>query len=300
MTRPFTEFGIGTAYVFRRVAGGNALYYMGEVTSQAFLSYFPTVFAIKEPLPSIFLMLSAFIISMAGITKTFFSAFASGVKDRWREIFSLMANFLRGKIAIFTMFVFIILYSYISVTGNLNIGFRHLFPILPLVYILTARSIFIFLEKTSGHERKALGLILSLIVIALIAGTVRAYPYYMSYFNEIAGGPKNGYHYVTDSNADWGQDLKRLKKFLDRHPEIQKIRVDYFGGGDVKYYLGDKYIMWWDSKRPIEPGWYAISANFLQGSIHSKNKDYQESYRWLLEHEPVYQVGTSIFIYRID
>lgn len=133
------------------------------------------------------------------------------------------------------------------------------------------------------------------------------YPYYLSYFNEFAGGPKNGYHYVTDSNADWGQDLKRLKKFLDRHPEINKIRVDYFGGGNPQYYLGDKYIQWWDSKRPIEKGWYAISTNFLQGSVYDTRmkpngkprKPDNESWRWITKYNPSYQVGTSILIYNI-
>ena len=146
----------------------------------------------------------------------------------------------------------------------------------------------------------------------------------MSYFNELAGGPKNGYTYVTDSNADWGQDLKRLKAYLndynncqDRICEnccqsvanvklasdaavpvgrIEKIHINYFGGGDIYYYLGDQAIDWWDSRRPIEQGFYAVSTNYLQGSIYDSTKPDNESYRWLENIKPIAQVGTSIFI----
>ncbi len=146
----------------------------------------------------------------------------------------------------------------------------------------------------------------------------------MSYFNEAVGGPKNGYNYVTDSNADWGQDLKRLDKFIDRYNwcpqnsldsfcaiydtqkgQIEKIHLDYFGGGyntnqeDLDYYLGDTYIKWHGDSRPIGQGWYAISTNYLQSSIYNKKTIDRMSYRWLKNKEPFYQVGTSIMIYYV-
>ena len=40
----------------------------------------------------------------------------------------------------------------------------------------------------------------------------------------------DGYEYATDSNFDWGQDLKRLKIWLERILNRKKIAVDYFGG----------------------------------------------------------------------
>ena len=80
-----------------------------------------------------------------------------------------------------------------------------------------------------------------------------------------------------------------------------QIRVDYFGGGDIAYYIGDKYIMWYDSMRPVEKGWYAISTNFLQGSIYDKeNKNPDNNYAWTLNYKPVTMIGNSILIYYID
>jgi hypothetical protein len=298
ITRPYTEFGIGVAYVFRRVSGGNGAYFMGQVSGSAFRAYFPTVFLMKEPIPSLILMLFAFLYAVYKMGRTFLKSFRGNfIKNSLRNIF----HYLRTSKVETSLFLFIVLYSYISITGNLNIGFRHLFPILPFIYILTAKNISEFLKKKEDdHTRFIFSSAVLLLLAYLVLKTVIAYPSYMSYFNEAAGGPNYGYHYVTDSNADWGQDLKRLKNFLVSHPEIDRIRVDYFGGGDIKYYIGEKYLMWWDSKRPIEPGWYAVSTNFLMGSIYSQEKNDSDSYRWLQNKKPAYQVGTSILIYYIN
>jgi 4-amino-4-deoxy-L-arabinose transferase-like glycosyltransferase len=304
VTRPLAEYGIGVNYVFRRVAGGNGAYFLGEVSDSAFVAYFPTVFLIKETIPLLILILLTSIFTLYQII----SSTKFGYRNFLKETFKDILHWARGSVAEYTLLGFIILYSYLSITGNLNIGLRHLFPIFPFIYILVSKKVHDFFKEV--HDKKLLlaKYLMGILLIWIILEPVLNYPYYMSYFNQFAGGPKNGYQYVTDSNADWGQDLKRLKKFLDEHPEIEEIRVDYFGGGNPEYYLGDKYIQWWDSKRPIEKGWYAVSTNFLQGSIYDDRKKPdgtlrrkpEDSWQWVLEYEPVYQVGTSIFIYYID
>ena len=179
------------------------------------------------------------------------------------------------------------------------------------------------LKKIKSHKEKliAYGIVIFLAGI-LILETLLTYPNYVSYFNALAGGPKNGYRYVTDSNTDWGQDLKRLKNWIQEHnhcamqpnPQkcsdekypidpnqlITKIRVDYFGMADLNYYLGDYFEPWWRSKRPLEPGYYAISTLFLQESIFNLKEKDDASYRWLQNKKPYYQVGTSILIYKIS
>ena len=61
--RPLGEYGLGLAMVFKRVAGGNGAYFLGEVSSEAFPLYFPTVFLIKETIPFLSLMFLAIIFS---------------------------------------------------------------------------------------------------------------------------------------------------------------------------------------------------------------------------------------------
>lgn len=296
-TQPLGEYALGVLMVFKRVAGGNGVYYLGQVATKAFLSYFPVVFLLKEPLASLFFMIFALIFGLTNLGKRAVRALHLGVKIAWEK----STGFLRTRIVYISMFLFIVLYSYVSITGNLNIGFRHLFPILPFVYILTAKTVLDFVKNVNNKKGDMLvNLSFVFLMVFLISSAVFSYPSYTSYFNELAGGSQNGYRFVTDSNADWGQDLKRLKIFLDEHPEIGRIRVDYFGGGDPAYYLGKKYTAWHDYSRPIEPGWYAISTNFLQGSIYDKNKTENDSYAWLKNMTPKYQVGTSILIYEVS
>ena len=300
-SRPLSEYLLGISMVFKRVSGGNGAYFMSQVSSVAFPAYFPTVFLIKETFILLLFILVAILIAIGKNSLALFNYFKTKLSQEKSNSAGTFSDYLRHNIENLALLAFIALYAYVSITGNLNIGFRHLFPILPFIYILVSKTIFKFYKKMNVSTGKtAFFLIVFILTLFMIAKTISAYPYYMSYFNEAAGGPKNGYRFVTDSNADWGQDLKRLQIFLNKHPEITKIHVDYFGGADIKYYIKDKYIMWYDSKRPLEEGWYAISTNFLEGSIYDKTKKDQESYRWTQKVKPLYQIGTSILIYHLD
>ncbi|MFC1622968.1 ArnT family glycosyltransferase [Patescibacteria group bacterium] len=296
ITRPLSEYVLGVAMVFKRVSGGNTTYYFEQVSSQAFASYFPIVFSMKETFGFLILLLITLSISATQLFKNILHYNNEFFRNTWK----ILKNYLRRKPHQYIPYFFVALYSYLSITGNLNIGFRHLFPILPFLYILIGIKVTNLIKKQPYQKRKVYTSFLYTAVAILIIEALLAFPFYVSFFNQAAGGPKDGYRYVTDSNADWGQDLKRLDKFLDKHPEIEEIRVDYFGGGNPKHYLGDKYLQWWDSKRPIENGWYAVSTNFLQGSIHDKDKKDSESWRWIQSYQPEYQIGTSILIYYIQ
>jgi len=289
--RPYSQYLIGFFMVFGRVAGGNTTYFFGEVTNQSFRAYFPMVFLIKEPLPMLILLFFSIAIGLTMMLKNNLPEFP-------KKIWTNIKSYLDGHIAEFSMLSFIALYWYISITGNLNIGLRHLFPTFPLMYILIAKQATVFGSRITKNYRKYFWSAISILIIWLAAETAFAYPSYLAYFNQTVGGSKNGYKYVTDSNVDWGQDLKRLEKFVSDN-DIQKIRVDYFGGGDVQHYLGDKAIMW-HSALGQEPGWYAISATFLQNSLYYKITEGIPDYEWLRERTPTAEIGGSILIYKVD
>jgi len=288
--RPLAQYFTGFFMVFGRVAGGNTTYFFGQVTNQSFREYFPIVFLIKEPLPTLFLLLSAIAIA-------FYFLLRRNLEDFPRHIWKNVKNYFSNHIAETAMLLFVALYAYVSITGNLNIGFRHLFPILPFLYIFISKEIIFLWTKLTGKTKKIYPVFIGLLLLWLIAETAFAYPYYLAYFNETIGGSKNGYKYVTDSNVDWGQDLKRLRDWVEKN-NIEKIRVDYFGGGDVKHYLGDKAIIW-HAHLGQEPGWYAVSATFLQNSLYYKITEGKPDYQWLREREPYTEIGHSILIYKI-
>src|SRR3989344_5715028 len=62
----------------------------------------------------------------------------------------------------------------------------------------------------------------------LLTETLMVFPYYLTYFNQLAGGPSGGHRYVVDSNLDWGQDLKRLADWVDKN-NIKKIGLVFSG-----------------------------------------------------------------------
>ncbi len=287
LTRPWATYAFGPAWTVKRVVGGNGAYFMGKV-GNGFLNYFPIVFLIKETIPFLFLAVFA-------LGYTFKQAIVSAFSAKKKK----NTNFLRSSVVEYSLFGFIFLYAYISIQGGLNIGFRHLFPILPFAYLLISKKVFEFIKKNKLKTQHSLLIIISVLILWQIGAAIFAYPSYTSYFNESIGGSKNGYRYVTDSNTDWGQDLNRLKTWLDKHPEIDKIHVDYFGGGNPKLLLSDKYVQWWDSMRPVQPGWYAISENYLMGSIYDTKRSPNETYSWTKNYNPVAQIGKSILIYYV-
>src|SRR3989338_4768089 len=69
--------------------------------------------------------------------------------------------------------------------------------------------------------------VVCLLLLWLVIDTIIASPHFLSYYNELAGGSRNGWKIAVDSNYDWGQDLKRLADFMDQN-NIGKISLEYF------------------------------------------------------------------------
>jgi len=102
--------------------------------------------------------------------------------------------------------------------------------------------------------------LISVIVLAYAAESLSIHPHYLSFFNLLAGGPKNGYNYLIDSNIDWGQDLPLLKKYMVRN-NIATIDLAYFGRVDPAIY-GINYRVLDPQAKGRE---VAVSVNYYQG-----------------------------------
>lgn len=320
---PMAEYSVGMAKVFSRVAAGNTHYFLGTVGEDASPWYFPVIFFLKETLPFLFLLLATTSYSLYRIVKLF-------LKEKYAGIARFLSHSLQSRIAQYLGAFFVLFYSYISITGNLNIGFRHLFPILPFLYMLIGKTLADFYKRHSKESttRQMMGGLIGILMLCIVVIPLLSYPSYLSYFNAAAGGHTKGYLYATDSNYDWGQDLKYLGHWVNQYnncqesksPEqclnseldlnheatqnlpkeaIGKIRVDYFGGSDPKYYLGDKYTSWWGGRTP-EAGWYAISSFFYQESLYKKRAPGEQNYTWLTNKNPLARAGDSFFIYYIS
>ena len=120
-----------------------------------------------------------------------------------------------------------------------------------------------------------------------ISSSLSVFPYSMSYFNELAGGPRNGHRYLVDANIDWGQDMYHLRNWLRKHPEATPLHA-------APNCFVDPHHYGIESKTPPElpmPGWFAMSIH----RIH----DERGSYNFFLHYKPVALAGYSIYIYHV-
>ena len=292
--RPYGQYMLGVLMVLQRAAGGNTYYYLGEVRNESALFYFPVTYLMKESLPVLILVFGALVFSLWRLLK-------SGKKN-----LSRLVDYLQTHPAEFSMLLFVVLYVLYSMLSNLNIGVRHLLPTLPLVYILTASGLRAWLKSNHFKTQIKLGLI-GIALIWFTADVASTYPYYLSYFNQ-GLGTQNGWKYVTDSNYDWGQDMKKLQTFVEQN-NVDKIAIDYFGSSKAPgYYLNGKAENWSSNKgdpRDIGIHWLAVSINTLQGAkaelAPGQNRNAEGEYQWLQNYqEPYAKAGTSIFIYKLD
>ena len=66
-----------------------------------------------------------------------------------------------------------------------------------------------------GHAGRGLG---AAVLIATVMSSLYIYPFPHTYFNTIAGGPSQGYKWLSFSNVEWGQDTGRVADYVDRLP----------------------------------------------------------------------------------
>jgi hypothetical protein len=285
--RAWGQYFFGVLMVMQRAAGGNTGYFLGSVTSSGTPLYFPLLYLLKESLAFHILTLIALIFSIRNIIKA-------------KKSLGAVSEWARDNFAIAAGMIFIAIYLTQSITSNLNIGVRHIMPALPFIYLLVAKQTIRWTENYGKSFGKRA--VVATLLFWIFLSTVLSAPYYVSYFNALGGGTKEGYKIAVDSNYDWGQDLKRLKDWADKN-NIEKIKIDYFGGGNPEYYFGARFEPWWSSKgAPAEGEWFALSTTFLQSARGTPIKNFQrkpeDEYQWLIGKQPVARAGTSIFIYK--
>ncbi|MEY3470941.1 MAG: hypothetical protein RLZZ223_291 [Candidatus Parcubacteria bacterium] len=278
------QYLLGQAMVIQRVGGGNTTFLIGEFTNQSFIEYFPLTYLLKEHLVITLTLFVVFIaIIILGVTRIINT-----------KSYKLDFGFVLKYPYEINLILMVLLYWVVSMRGNLNLGIRHILPAVILTYILIAIGIVRFLVPL-----KFSNLILSIFGIWYLGSSLIAYPNYISYLNILAG-QNQGYQIFTDSNLDWGQDLKRLNNWT-KQKNIDTLYIDYFGTADIQYYLPDVNLIPIKSNDGPKIGYTAISATMFQDSFYKKKLDpnYQE-YWWIGWQRPDYIIGNSILIYYND
>lgn len=169
----------------------------------------------------------------------------------------------------------------IAILSSTNIGIRHVAAV-PLFGAVAAGSILLVRR----------GFVPALVLTAFVAASVwRAFPADLSYTNEAFGGPSKAHERLADSNADWGQDLFRLRDYIRAHPDRAPAWILYFGTAVPAAYGIDARDATKARAEDVH-GLVAVSTSWIDL--------FPDRYGWVTERgTPGELVGTTILLYTI-
>ena len=278
----------------------------GRYSTSGFGTSYLWVFLLKTPLPAMLAIFTAIVLTVArGIARTWHFAF------------------IASAVAICCLSV--------SIFARVNVAQRYLLPVYPFLYVLCGALAAEWSRFSILPRRLIAAITVLLIVVSCqfvfcpVWRPEKIHPHYLAYFNEIAGGPRNGYNNLVDSNLDWGQELKGLKRWLDDRNITDPIWLSYFGTADPRWYqirhisvpkvLGGylfeaaPYSVFEDSGAPdkavraflndLRPGQYLVvsATNLAAVYLGPQTRDVWQHV--LASCTYVDHVGYSLFIYRI-
>lgn len=281
LPRPFVH---GVDMVLEVGKGREPSYFLhGELSAEGWWYYHLAAFAAKCPLP----VLVAAVFSLA----TWIAGRSRGLRD-------------------YAVFVpVVLLFAANSAFNSLYIGERHVLAAYPLLFLAISPWIADALAaapwRRAATSSGAAALVrawlpaaaASLVLAWTAAGTLAVGPRYLQFFNEWAGGPDEGHRVLIDSNIDWGQDLIRLREYMDANG-IDSVALAYFGRVDPRVY-GVRFT---PLERGISKGKAVVSATFLMGRPYFWYLGGRmrwvpaRTYEWLRGHKPVARVG-SMFVF---
>lgn len=257
-----------------------ALFFNGELMDSGQWWLMPLTFVIKMPIPFLLMLPLAFLAGMRRRALLLYSSFA------------------------------LLLIIFFSTASQLFAWVRYLYPALPPLALVAGGGLAALLERRWCFKIPAI-----LLLGWLFFADVTIHPHPLSYANEIAGGPKNLYRLLGDSNLDWGQDLPALKAMMERE-KIPRVKLSYFGSDDPTVYGIDYEALpsvglrpepnepWWfekdyGEKVDLAPGVYAISANNLYGLFPFTKTKFNDPdlYSELRNRDPDFRAGYSILVY---
>jgi hypothetical protein len=276
---PLPTYIHGVLTILDFAGGGRPSYLLGKISTSGWWYYFPVTLAVKTPLATLIGLLVATMMLLRQASRD--------------DLFTLVPP---------------VIYFAVSTTARLNLGYRHLLPMLPFLAVHIGR-----LPLPSPKDLQSLKiarLAFSLLIASmLIFSNLTIYPHYLTYFNIIGGGPENGWRILADSNIDWGQDLKELKRWMKQN-EINQIKLSWFGSAYPEHYdisyeplpgvgFPSHFELWrnppFNTNQP-EPGLYVISVNNLLGL----NLPDPDLYAWFRARPPDDRIGYSLFVYEVQ
>lgn len=280
---------------------GHSAFLMGQNSDHGWWYYFPVAFILKTPLVSLLLLAASTVLSLRTLLKSSASNLQPLISSLQSPISNLqppISNLLSptsihrwGPLALFPL-----LYVASTFFSSVDIGYRHLLPILPFLFVFTSQITYHVSRITHHASRITYYALLAYhLVTALLLS-----PHYLTYFSPFVGGPANGYRYLVDSNLDWGQNLLQLRDWVQEN-KVEKIYYAHFSpdrpqvyGVQADFLPPDPRAVAFAMFDPA-PGFYAIGATVLQGAYTPD----VNTYAWFRSHDPLARLGNALFVYNV-
>jgi len=269
---PFPEHFLGGLVEQKEASNGKDFQYLlGERSKGGWWYYYVIAFLLKAPLA---------VLALLGL------AVYAGVRRPDR------------RVCVFIVVPAAFFFVLFSVATRVNTGLRYVLPVLPLMCV--SFGVLVPRQAPRPLGRPVWLVAVGALVAWLAVESAIAFPHYLAYFNQFAGG--RGERYLIDSNCDWGQDHITLRRFMKRQG-LGRVHLATMGRVDPVVY-GVEYDTLWPNT-PVT-GHVVISINLYEGHAYvtptSGGKPIrvpEDSYAWLQEHEPVHRIGGSLYYFHI-
>jgi len=117
----------------------------------------------------------------------------------------------------------LLIYLGIAMSSPLNTGVRHIMPVYAFLWPLAAGAASTLLQRKWAWA-------LVLVAILHVGASLATFRNHIPYANLFWGGPNNVHRLLTDSNADWGQQLYAVREYLEKR-SVKECWFSYIGEG---------------------------------------------------------------------
>ncbi|MFH1456608.1 MAG: glycosyltransferase family 39 protein [Patescibacteria group bacterium] len=267
----------GFKMLYEHNIGGHSTYLMGELSKVGWWYYFPIAFFVKTPAITLILLIISLLIFGLNFLKIF-------KNKQIKENFKNNKEYIRNGLYLLVLPVSYFIYM---ISGNINLGVRHLMPMYPFLFVFIAFVLMKYIEKIKQSNKKNIvNNFLVILAVIIIVNTMIVFPNFLSHFSWFIGGTNNGGYFLLDSNLDWGQGVKKLAKYLEENNINETIKLDYFGQSVPAYYN----INYEPYHGETRTGFIVVSKQLIYG-------DEDNVYGWLKEIKPTAEIGKSMFVY---
>ena len=252
---------------------GHPAFFLGEYSSQGWWNYFLVAFLIKTSVGSLTFMAASLAFYRAGTP-------------------------IGHRAVLFLLVPVVIVLVTIS-QAKVNVGVRHILAVYPFLFVLASR-----VATVRFRRHWCVPLLIGTPLVWTAISSLQIAPHQLAYFNELVGGPAQGYRYLSDSNIDWGQDLKGTERrtwkrksspsSISHTSERPRLLTTAF---TTNMYRAPAR---WNGLRQPTRSRLTRARKMLAISVYNLqdvSRAYDPLFRWLWSRQPVAKIGYAIFVY---